>query len=472
MTDDSEAAADNPPRRLYVYNGGFLTQRRTRRILELAGYHIRLGKPGPGDMVGVWGQSPTSPRGEAVAARTEAPILRVEDAFLRSVRPGRSGDPAIGLLLDRSGVHFDAEHVSDLERLLAEAPLDDTALLNRARDGIERLRAAHLSKYNAFDAAAPAPEPGYVLVIDQTKGDASVKASRADLNTFREMLFLAREEHPGTRILIKTHPETSAGHRGGYFDDTMLDDRTTLHDAPVSPHRLLEGAIAVYTVSSQLGFEAILAGHRPVVMGRPFYMGWSLTDDRNPLDRRQRRLTRAQLFAAAMILYPTWYDPYRDRLCDFETAVATLEAEARAWRDDHRGWVGAGMRLWKRKPLQQVFGLHRKMRFAEGAGAVARAGKDGRRLMVWAGKTTSELIAAGAVRVEDGFLRSRGLGAELTPPLSLVLDDLGIYYDPSRESRLERLINASDTLPEADIRRAEALVEEAASGLMTRLRAD
>ena len=29
------------------------------------------------------------------------------------------------------------------------------------------------------------------------------------------------------------------------------------------------------------------------------------------------------------------------------------------------------------------------------------------------------------------FLRSRGLGAELVPPLSLVSDDLGIYYDPN-----------------------------------------
>ena len=38
-----------------------------------------------------------------------------------------------------------------------------------------------------------------------------------------------------------------------------------------------------------------------------------------------------------------------------------------------------------------------------------------------------------SVRVEDGFLRSKGLGARLIPPLSLVTDDLGIYYDPRRE---------------------------------------
>jgi len=52
---------------------------------------IKLGKPNGDDMIGVWGQSPTSPRGEAVARHTDAPILRVEDAFLRSIHPGRPG---------------------------------------------------------------------------------------------------------------------------------------------------------------------------------------------------------------------------------------------------------------------------------------------------------------------------------------------------------------------------------------------
>lgn len=44
--------------------------------------------------------------------------------------------------------------------------------------------------------------------------------------------------------------------------------------------------------------------------------------------------------------------------------------------------------------------------------------------------------------VEDGFLRSRGLGAD-EPPLSLVVDDLGIYYDANRPSRLEALVRES-----------------------------
>lgn len=465
--DAPTTAAGDTPRRLYVYNGGFLTQSRVRRILSLAGYDIHLGKPGPQDAVGVWGQSPTAPRGEKVADLTDSPVVRIEDAFLRSVLTGRDGEPGLGLHIDTKGVHFDPAQPSDLEELLRDHPLDDTSLLNRAKAAMADLQRLHLSKYNAFRPDAPVPDPGYVLVIDQTRKDASVRASGADLNTFREMLYYAQQEHPAARILIKTHPETTAGHRTGYYTDADCTDRIALIDMPVSPYALFEGAVAVYTVSSQMGFEAILSGHKPVVFGQPFYMGWGLTDDRKPLDRRQRSLTRAQLFAAAMILYPTWYDPFRDRLCTLEDVIHILHAQARSWRDDHQGWAALHMRLWKRAALQQVFGRYRKMTFPKG-GAPATD----RPTMVWAGKTTPALDASGVVRVEDGFLRSRGLGADLIPPLSLVLDRSGIYYDPSRASDLERLIEAAPALPDHALRRAEALIRALTLSRLTKYNLD
>ena len=433
--------------RLLVYNGGFLTQGRVRRILELSGYQVRVGRPKNGDIVGVWGKSPTSPRGEKVAADRDAPILRVEDALLRSVHPGRSGSAPVGLHLDKRGVYFDSAQPSDLEHLLTTHALDDTALLNRARTASMRLREAHLSKYNAFDPTLPVPEPGYVLVIDQTKDDASITYGAANAAMFREMLVFAQAENPGARVVIKTHPDTLAGHRTGHFNTADVRGRVSLLSDAVSPWKLLEGAIAVYTVTSQLGFEAIIAGHKPRVFGQPFYSGWGLTQDENPVPRRERKLTRTQLFAATMILYPTWYDAYHDRLCELEDAINALDAKARAWREDNAGYVAVGMRLWKRKSLQTFFGQTRKLRFEDRPSHAAKLARtEDRKLLVWAGKETFELANAAneitVARVEDGFLRSKGLGAELVPPLSLVVDDLGIYYDPERESRLEQMITA------------------------------
>ena len=447
---DRKAASN---KRLYVYNGGFLAQKRLRRMLHLAGYDIRIGMPSDGDMVGIWGNSPTAHRGLSIAEKRQVPVLRVEDAFLRSLHPGRSGDAPLGLLLDRAGVHFDPSVPSDLEEILAKDPLDDSALLDRARDAIARIQESHLSKYNAFDPDQPVPAPGYVLVVDQTRGDASVTASGAGRADFVEMLVFAQEENPGAKILIKTHPETAAGHRPGYFDETDTSDRISLLTETVSPWSLLQGAVGVYTMSSQLGFEAILAGHKPRVFGQPFYAGWGLTQDENPVPRRERRLTRSQLFAAAMILYPTWYDPYRDRLCEIEDVLATLEAQSRAWREDHRGWVASGMRLWKRNHLQKMFGREKRVTFSND---VQNRQPDGRRHMAWASNLSEQ---QGAItRVEDGFLRSRGLGAELVPPLSLITDDTGIYYDPRHPSRLEELIAKRSTLTAGQERRAERLI--------------
>ncbi|MBT2130964.1 capsular polysaccharide biosynthesis protein [Aliiroseovarius lamellibrachiae] len=457
---NTDAAREPTSRRLYVYNGGFLTQPRIRRILDLAGWDIQLGLPKEGDWVGTWGKSPTSGRGEKVSNWKNSPVLRVEDAFLRSVLPGRGGEGPLGLMLDDLGMHFDSSTPSRLETILATDPLDNSALLNRARDAMARIQAAHLSKYNAFDPALPPPTAPYVLVIDQTYGDASVAHSGASEARFREMLVEARLSHPHDRIYIKSHPETQHGHRGGYYGVEDENDQVTLITDPISPWELLAGAKAVYTVSSGMGFEAVLAGHKPRVFGQPFYAGWGLTEDEHPVDRRQRKLTRAQLFAAAMILFPTWYDPHRDQLCELETVIDMLEARSRAWREDHRGYVATGMRLWKRKPLAQFFHANHAMIFDDRPERAAKGAYDiARPLMVWAGKERPEHSThTPPLRIEDGFLRSRGLGAALTPPLSLVRDDLGIYYDPTRESRLERFIAASPNLPTQAHVRADRLI--------------
>lgn len=452
------SAEEELPRRLRFLNAGFLRDRHLSRIIELAGHELRPGFPAPGEGVAVWGRSPYAARGEAVAARRAVPLVRIEDAFIRSIRPGRMGDAPLGLMIDPVGVHFDSSQPSTLERILMRDPLDDADLLRRAHEGIARMRALDLSKYNLHRPEMAPPPAGYVLVVDQTQGDASIRHGGADAATFARMLGAARADHPHARIVIKSHPETVAGLRAGHFGPADVDARTTLTADPVSPWQLLEGAIAVYTVSSQLGFEAVLAGHRPQVFGQPFYAGWGLTTDHAPVARRTRRLTRAQLFAGAMILAPVWYDACRDRLCRFEEALDQIEAELRAFRQDRDGHVACGMRLWKRRHIQDFFGQAKAVVFRDDpARAVARARRDGRNLLVWgAAQDAAFADSAGLLRAEDGFLRSRGLGAELVPPLSLVADDLGIYYDPDRESRLERLIQSP--LPPGGRARAEALV--------------
>jgi len=57
------------------------------------------------------------------------------------------------------------------------------------------------------------------------------------------------------------------------------------------------------------------------------------------------------------------------------------------------------------------------------------------------------------LRMEDGFVRSVGLGSDLIPPQSFVLDSAGLYFDPSRPSELENLLNTRAFTPR-DLERA------------------
>ena len=60
------------------------------------------------------------------------------------------------------------------------------------------------------------------------------------------------------------------------------------------------------------------------------------------------------------------------------------------------------------------------------------------------------------VRVEDGFVRSVGLGSDMVPPSSITVDWRGIHYDPSRASDLETLL-AQTQFPLALLTRAAHL---------------
>jgi capsular polysaccharide export protein len=87
-----------------------------------------------------------------------------------------------------------------------------------------------------------------------------------------------------------------------------------------------------------------------------------------------------------------------------------------------------------------------------------------RSLAVWRSKAPVRLIeeverqGLVLIEVEDGFLRSSGLGADCVPPLSIAVDRLGAHFDPGRPSDLERLLQSGD-FDDALIERAKRLRE-------------
>jgi capsular polysaccharide export protein len=98
-----------------------------------------------------------------------------------------------------------------------------------------------------------------------------------------------------------------------------------------------------------------------------------------------------------------------------------------------------------------------------------RAVQPGSTLLLWGSAPPPAELPEGVrvVRLEDGFLRSVGLGADLIRPLSWVLDDQGIYYDARRPSALEDILQTTRFEPD-QLARAAALRECIVQGGLTK----
>jgi capsular polysaccharide export protein len=81
-------------------------------------------------------------------------------------------------------------------------------------------------------------------------------------------------------------------------------------------------------------------------------------------------------------------------------------------------------------------------------------------LVVWGASEDAQGVEGHrrVIRLEDGFIRSVGLGAEFVQPLSWVADHQGMHYDASRPSDLEVLLQESNCTDE-DLTRARSLRE-------------
>jgi capsular polysaccharide export protein len=413
--------------------------------------HARL------DAVLGWGNKPSARRAARLAARRGVPLWRCEDGFLRSLGLGSDGPP-LSLVLDDLGIYYDAHGPSRLETLIA-GPLEPGARA-RARALARLWCRERLSKYIG-GRESPAPEQPFVLLVDQTAGDLSIAGGLADASSFQAMLQAALENHPHQRIVVKVHPEVARGRRRGHFDAAELNDtRLSICDDGGHPAALLERADAVYVVTSQLGFEAVLWGREVHCFGMPFYAGWGLTHDRLPAPQRRRGGSdRERLIHAALVAYPTYLDPNRGEPCSPERLMAVLGLQQRRRLELPERIEAFGFKPWK-QPILRRFLAGSAVRFRRRR---SRPHGWGHTCAIW-GRDPGTGVARRLqqpeppelLRIEDGFLRSVGLGANLIAPVSWVVDRRGLYYDAAGPSDLEALL-ANHAFSEAERARGAAL---------------
>ncbi|MDQ6212200.1 capsular polysaccharide biosynthesis protein [Achromobacter insolitus] len=447
----------------------------SRTLSRLPGIQALLGKPivwlrpgtrrvpaGVTEIAG-WGLRPSTVRPRQWAARHDLPFVTLEDGFLRSLRHGKQ-HPSLSLVVDEDGIYYAASAPSTLEKLLAS----DVDLLAGpgadAKHARELVQRAKLSKYNL----APDLDPSRlsrgrprILVVDQTRGDAGITHGLADEATFRLMLARARQENPDATLYIKTHPEVSDKVKRGYFSNSDADARTVLLRDPINPMSLVAHMDRVYVVTSHLGFEALLAGTPVSCFGMPWYAGWGATQDEQHSNQRQRHRSIDELFAAAYLHYTRYLNPVSGSRGTIFDVIEWLQVQrAHAARNTGRS-IAIGYRRWKAENVRPFLHSDPKSTYfvphAEAAAQLQPSKSD--RLIIWGANVKPEVEAlatktgATLLRMEDGFVRSVGLGSDFVPPGSLVLDRRGIYFDPRTQSDLEYLLNTR-TFDAKDLRQA------------------
>lgn len=95
--------------------------------------------------------------------------------------------------------------------------------------------------------------------------------------------------------------------------------------------------------------------------------------------------------------------------------------------------------------------------------AAAKSGPGaGEQVLAWVARSDSARLSALEARgvrvgeIEDGMIRSTGLGANCVPPLSIVVDKAGPHFDPAQPSTLETILQDAE-IDNAMLSRAAAL---------------
>ena len=154
-------------------------------------------------------------------------------------------------------------------------------------------------------------------------------------------------------------------------------------------------------------------------------------------------------------------DPFDGGALSATDAIALL-ADWRTLIDTNRTISAVfGVARWKRVTVDPLlWDGTGPVRYARASQAAMLTAGDA--AIAWKSRTPAALLGALDLRgivpgeIEDGMIRSVGLGANCVPPLSVIVDRRGIYFDPSAPSDLETIL-AEAEMPPVLLARAAAL---------------
>ncbi len=284
----------------------------------------------PQSSIYIWGRK-SFPEIENYAKENNLKLYRIEDGFIRSVGLGSDLTQPYSLVIDSRGIYFDPTQESDLEHILQNYDFDEV-ILQRAKNLSSYLIEKKLSKYNLYTNKKLEIPQGkkVVLVPGQVEDDASIKFGASGMTNL-QLLQQSRKNAQDAYIIYKPHPDVLVGNRVGNIAEQKALEYADKVVTEVGLESVLEVCDEVHTMTSLVGFEALMRGKKVFTYGMPFYAGWGLTVDSSTQTRRTRKLLLDELVCATLILYPKYINPKTYSFCEVEELLEVLDIEKRMY---------------------------------------------------------------------------------------------------------------------------------------------
>jgi len=191
----------------------------------------------------------------------------------------------------------------------------------------------------------------------------------------------------------------------------------------------------------------------------------------NGAEREAGKTDEERLLVAGLTGWK-WINPFSQDLISAEDAIVLCGMWRRLIDANRRIHSVMGIAYWKKPTVTPLLWAGERVPYGRTLDDLPQ----GRAVAIWRARLTAAQERAIArhdppvIEIEDGFIRSVGLGADCVPPLSIIADASGPHFALDAPSELERLLQVGE-FPQDLLARARALREAIIAGGLSKYEA-
>ncbi len=330
--------------------------------------------------------------------------------------------------------------VTDLLNSDWEISEEEIALSQKA---IQMINKYCITKYNQFPVFKPEDSNSEksILLIDQSLNSQSVLENQANMNNFSNMFMYAFENFPNAKIYIKYHPDTINGIEEGYLHKFLKKNKLLDHpslqiiDYHCNVASLFYYVSDVLTVTSPVGFEALLRGKNVTTFGNSFYSGHGVTTDQYTLIKKPRNVL--EIFHALFIQNSIYLNPFNNKKGTILDILEYVSLQKRHQNSKHV--VFFRTEFSKSKNIVKLLNLESKENiYLNNQSKILL--QDSKLILVDSQKHMNHLPKKHSKAfVGEGFLFPTE--TQKNQPMSMIIDFSAAYYHNKINSDLDEILN-------------------------------